>query len=1325
MAGDRDVKLTLRVSAEGLEIVDQVGKKLGVVQAETAKTTTSLAGMKSAVPALNSVATSIGLVTTAAGLASAALLSIGRAINELDAINTLSLKTGQSAETLSRLAYSAELADVSMGELGVSLKFFGRNLDEARRGNVDAIATFGRLGVDFKQGLAPALIEAADRFNRLESAEARTALATELFGRSGEALLPLFAEGTAGLRAQAEEAERLGVVMSTSAARAADQFNDNLTKLSAVTRGLAIDTAEQLLPTLVDVSGALVSLGIEAGETGGIFDDFADGFLANNSNMLGGVTALLAKWIEFRAAVDKDEARFKAVTSGASSIVQDSASLDASSDLGQTTLEGGALSAFSDQQAFNSPAQREAFARDKSLAEQARILEEAEKRRVEEAKRAAGELSRLDRTRRQEQEAAFRDELAATRTLGEASIARAETEVDIAKQRAAYLDEETATDQQRLTLAQQIDAAERAALDAKVAAIEEEKRAILDTAEPTREQLAQVEALTAEVERMKAVWAATPSEVAKTTREIEKSSKIDLGGSIKDVITGTALGTGNIGDSLKRLGETVGSQLFTGILDEKVGFDLEISKNFLDDVPGWIESGASMAQDAWSGALDAMGLSADQASTKITDSFSSAFSDISSQAGDAAQNIGGQLRNVPGVGNVAELFNGGANVQITNAGGGRFRAVNELDQKFTGPDAGQLAGVAGGGGTNAAGFAATAGAAAATFGIALGVQAGLEGISEVRRLSKSDNPKDLEYARYAMLDPVQAGLSKMLGVHDLTLLRGFNAMFSMGISEVAAKMFEAMGVFAAPHAEGVLGNQLGQVFDELGIPTARAAGGRRPGGPSTRPFDPAQVGDLGFPQIPIPDSVRNDLRSSGLLGALAQFSQIRFGGLNGVGLQGEIDAAESPILGILNNAAALGLGREDTRRQVGRITRGLAGETFDEGVLTLRKESQDRLFGVASRNGGVVSDLTRGKEQESLERGIAGLIEAFDEDLPRAVDASRLALLAFGEGGELQLEALNRQIKTAKDLASGLDLGGAARAGFDTTSKLSFGQQLTANARGSAVDALLGGLSEGGIGDPFKAFTASIAEGTEALRNGDLDRANDIIERAGREFDIARDSADDYFATVKREVPAMAALIDRVQFDAFGEQFKDSAKSLREEADDLGLSLLKPKQREAEIRNRLGANQSEIDAILNSSGGADTADELTRLGELGAKRRDLLGDLGSILDERFVDGSQREVAAMREVQGGLLDLATILEGAGITAETQAASLADQAVVVQANTDASEANTAATHELAEAIRALAATADNAGGGLEGGAIAFLTRVVATNPALKAALREVVA
>jgi hypothetical protein len=77
--------------------------------------------------------------------------------------------------------------------------------------------------------------------------------AIKLFGRNGLTLIPLLNEGRAGIERLRKEAERLGVVVSQQAAKAADEFNDSLNRLNNELKGIGISIAGPVITALQDL----------------------------------------------------------------------------------------------------------------------------------------------------------------------------------------------------------------------------------------------------------------------------------------------------------------------------------------------------------------------------------------------------------------------------------------------------------------------------------------------------------------------------------------------------------------------------------------------------------------------------------------------------------------------------------------------------------------------------------------------------------------------------------------------------------------------------------------------------------------------------------------------------------------------------------------------------------------------------------------------------------------------------------------------------------------------------------------------------------------
>ena len=181
-------------------------------------------------------------------------------VNLADELNKLSQRTGITVESLSSIRAAAELADVSTEEFTGGIRRLNLALVEAQDGTTKTAGILRALGVDTTQGAEVALRRIADAFAQLPDGATKAAVATEIFGRAGEKLIPLLNGGSRGLDEARASAERYGTVISTKLAAESEQFNDNLTKLKQSAGALGVAVGNQLVPRLLDFSDALLKL---------------------------------------------------------------------------------------------------------------------------------------------------------------------------------------------------------------------------------------------------------------------------------------------------------------------------------------------------------------------------------------------------------------------------------------------------------------------------------------------------------------------------------------------------------------------------------------------------------------------------------------------------------------------------------------------------------------------------------------------------------------------------------------------------------------------------------------------------------------------------------------------------------------------------------------------------------------------------------------------------------------------------------------------------------------------------------------------------------
>lgn len=247
----------IKVTQEQLESLQRSAR-------ETEQSSFRLAdGWQKDLKSLSGAALKWSAVTASAAVAATGAL-VKSAIDSADATGILASKLGITTEALSRLQYAAQLSDVSQGALESGLRKLSTTLVAAADPASKAAKALSAIGLSASQLIdLPAdeqLARIGEALSRVENASAKAALSQQIFGKSGQALLPLLAEGADGIRRLGDEAERLGVVVSGATAASAMEFNDNLDRLKLSAQGLGMSIAQEVLPSLQGFTTQLTEL---------------------------------------------------------------------------------------------------------------------------------------------------------------------------------------------------------------------------------------------------------------------------------------------------------------------------------------------------------------------------------------------------------------------------------------------------------------------------------------------------------------------------------------------------------------------------------------------------------------------------------------------------------------------------------------------------------------------------------------------------------------------------------------------------------------------------------------------------------------------------------------------------------------------------------------------------------------------------------------------------------------------------------------------------------------------------------------------------------
>jgi hypothetical protein len=177
-----------------------------------------------------------------------------------------SQEVGTTVEQLSRLQFAAVESGVSSEELTQKLDIFARTAEKAAAGSTQQAAAFDAIGVSVTdangqmKSMNELLLEVADKFASYRDSAEKTALAQQLFGRSGAELIPLLNKGAEGIRELNARSDELGNTISSKTARAAEEFNSKLGELHATATAFWNQMASDYLPGLTKIADLFTSM---------------------------------------------------------------------------------------------------------------------------------------------------------------------------------------------------------------------------------------------------------------------------------------------------------------------------------------------------------------------------------------------------------------------------------------------------------------------------------------------------------------------------------------------------------------------------------------------------------------------------------------------------------------------------------------------------------------------------------------------------------------------------------------------------------------------------------------------------------------------------------------------------------------------------------------------------------------------------------------------------------------------------------------------------------------------------------------------------------
>lgn len=204
---------------------------------------------------IRSVAMGAGILAGYATLIVTAITKITKhAINTADELDKTSQAIGVNVESLQKLRYAGKISGLEMEGMNTAISRFSRAMNDAQYGTKKTIKSFQEAGLslsDINNKLLKtedAIAKIADRFKTMPDGPKKTALAMEIFGRSGARLIPLLNQGSAGINKLTQEAELYGLVMNKDMIKSAVEAKDNFTRLGYIIEQIKLKIGIGLVP---------------------------------------------------------------------------------------------------------------------------------------------------------------------------------------------------------------------------------------------------------------------------------------------------------------------------------------------------------------------------------------------------------------------------------------------------------------------------------------------------------------------------------------------------------------------------------------------------------------------------------------------------------------------------------------------------------------------------------------------------------------------------------------------------------------------------------------------------------------------------------------------------------------------------------------------------------------------------------------------------------------------------------------------------------------------------------------------------------------------
>ena len=247
-----DAVLKVRADVQGQGEIDGLSKSLGNLNKQADGVKGGLGRMGQAVQGVGGLMSSLIPAAAIGGIA-----ALGkRAIDTADDLNDMSQRTGVSVESLSRFGQAAADSGSSIEGVAKGMGQLAKRITDPGSAASKALSGIGIATTDAQgkvRDLDAVMLDISDKFAKMPDGAQKSALAMQLFGKSGVELIPMLNEGRAAL-------EQYQATISGDMAKSADEFNDALNAIGRNLSGPFNEAVTALLPAITAIANGLVTV---------------------------------------------------------------------------------------------------------------------------------------------------------------------------------------------------------------------------------------------------------------------------------------------------------------------------------------------------------------------------------------------------------------------------------------------------------------------------------------------------------------------------------------------------------------------------------------------------------------------------------------------------------------------------------------------------------------------------------------------------------------------------------------------------------------------------------------------------------------------------------------------------------------------------------------------------------------------------------------------------------------------------------------------------------------------------------------------------------